>query len=94
MRASRKFRPTFLVTITPQEEVDSGRTSKDQPYSTLRNALVSRDGREDVVRTVMAFGQASSGLAAFLKPGKPVTVAVQHDEGTLRIVGEPRAIAA
>ena len=84
-----RYRPTFVVTVTPTEIV-SGDTSRGQPYSTLKDAVVSQKGRADSVRTVMAFG--SAGLTAEkLLPGVPVDIAVQHDGGTLRMVGLPRA---
>lgn len=89
----RTFRPTFVVTVTPSE-VAHGDTAKGQPYSSLKNATISREGRENVVRTVMAFGPTASEIASRLEPGKPVRLAVQHDDGTLRIIGLPRDVAA
>lgn len=89
----RKFRPTFVVTITPTE-IASSDTSKGQPYSSLKDATISRAGHADVTRTVMAFGPASSEIAEHLVPGVPVQLAVQHDGGSLRLVGRPRVDAA
>ena len=88
----RNFRPTFVVTVTPTE-IASSDTVKGQPYSTLKNAKISREGREDIVRTVMAFGPASSSIAEHMVPGVPVQLAVQHDGGSLRIIGLPRKTA-
>lgn len=90
----RKFRPTFTVTVTPVEAATVGDTSKGQPYASLRDAKVSRDGQPDIVRTVLAFGEPNSRLASNLEPGVPIRLAVQHDGGSLRLIGLPREDAA
>lgn len=90
----RKFRPTYVVTVTPREQITAGETVNGQPFTTIREATVSREGKEDLVRTIVAFGPASSEIASRLAPGRPVRLAVQNDGGMLRAIGLPREDAA
>jgi hypothetical protein len=83
------YRPTFVATVTPSM-VDSGTTEGGQPYATLKDATISRPGKPDVVRTIMAFGPAA-GVASALVQGAPVPLAVQNNGATLRLIGLPRA---
>lgn len=83
------YRPTFVATVTPND-VDCGTTEGGQPYATLKDATISRPGRPDVIRTIMAFGPAA-GVASALEKGAPVPLAVQSNGATLRLVGLPRA---
>lgn len=82
------FKPTFVVTVTAGE-VASGDTVGGQPYASVKDATISRDKRDDVTRTVMAFGPAAEIVAA-MKPGVPVRLSVQHDGAKLRVIGYPR----
>lgn len=86
------FKPTFVVTVTAGE-VASGDTVNRQPFASVKDATISREGREDVKRTVVAFGPAAAVLGA-LVPGKPVRLAVQYDGAKLRAIGVPRDEAA
>ena len=83
------YRPTFVATVTPND-VDSGTTEGGQPYATLKDATISRAGKPDVVRTIMAFGPAAA-VATTLVKGAAVPLAVQSNGATLRLIGLPRA---
>lgn len=83
------YRPTFVATVTPTD-LDTGTTEGGQPYAKLKDARISRSGKPDIVRTIMAFGPAA-GVASELEKGVPVELAVQSNGGTLRLVGLPRA---
>jgi hypothetical protein len=83
------YRPTFVATVTPNE-IDSGETASGASYATLKDARISRKGKEDIFRTIMAFGPAA-GIAAALEKGAPVSLAVQNNGATLKLVGLPRA---
>ncbi|RYY05405.1 MAG: hypothetical protein EON55_26895 [Alphaproteobacteria bacterium] len=82
------FKPTFVVTITAGE-VASGDTVGGQPYASVKEATISRKGRDDVKRTVMAFGPAAR-IVSEMVPGRPVRLSVQHDGAKLRVIGPPR----
>lgn len=86
---TRKYRPTFVATVTPTE-IASSDTVHGQPYSALRDALVTIRDKPAEVRTLMAFGP-SSRIAERLEPGVPVELAVQWDGAKLKLVGLPRA---
>lgn len=86
---TRKYRPTFVVTVTPTE-ISSSETVHGHPYCAMKGALVTRRGKPDDVRTVMAFGPVSR-IAEALVPGVPVDVTVQWDDAKLKMVGLSRA---
>ena len=86
-----RFRPTFVVTVTPTE-IASSDTSTGQPYSALKDAVISQDGKADMIRTVVAFGPASR-IAEGLQPGVPIKLAVRFDGGSLKLIGHPRPAA-
>jgi hypothetical protein len=90
-KMTSRFRPTFVVTVTPTE-IASSDTSTGQPYSALKDAVISQDGKADMVRTVVAFGPASR-IAEALQPGVPIRLAVRFDGGSLKLIGHPRPAA-
>ena len=89
---SQRFNPIFTATVTPASV--SNRAGKNGKYTVLSGATIARDGQADIVRTVMAFGKARDAVLSGLRKGKPVELALQHDGGSVRVIGLPRAAAA
>lgn len=89
---SRRFNPIFTATVTPASV--STRTGKNGKYAVLAGATIAQNGKDPIVRTVMAFGKARDAVAASLRKGKSVELALQHDGGSVRVIGLPRAAAA
>ena len=87
--ATRRFNPTFVVTITPTS-IETRAGAKGD-YTVAENARISKEGRADQVRTVVAFGPHREKLSELLQVGRPVDLAVQHNGGSLKIMGEPLA---
>lgn len=86
------FKPTFVVTVTA-DEISHGDTVKNQPYASAKDALITREGRADCRRTVMAFGPNAEILAR-LPVGKPVRLSVRHSDAMLQFVGIAKDEAA
>jgi hypothetical protein len=86
------FKPTFVISveIKPESTVTAGTGANGQPFASIKEAAIARNGRPDTRQTVVAFGPAASILAS-LEPSRPVQLAVQHNGGTLRVIGLPRA---
>ena len=84
----RKFTPIFNATLTPLAAVAVATTKKDVPYGKFQANVALKGG--DVTRTVMAFGDQFASVRDLLVEGQPVELAVQHDGGTLKIIGTPR----
>lgn len=88
----RPYRAIFTTTITPAE-IERRTASTGSPYLFLQGAGVEQKDGTVRNRTVMAFRRDESELnaiEAMLQPGVPVRLAVQYDQGTLKIIGEPR----
>lgn len=87
---TRRFNPIITATVTPASV--STRQGKNGTYLVLSGATVERNGNS-VQRTVMAFGKAVEQIGK-LRKGRAIELALQHDGGTMRVVGLPRAAAA
>lgn len=92
MSNARRYAPVLIATVTPQS-VETHAGAKG-PYTKMQGALVQRAGKEDMIRTIMAFGKPNETVAALLHAGTPVELALRHDGGTMKIVGLPRVKAA
>lgn len=92
MTAARRFNPVFTATVVPSaiESLDGAKG----PYTLMRGAVVLREGREDMVRTVMAFGKPNSQIAHLLEEGRPINLAIRFDRGTVKVVGLPKQAEA
>ena len=90
--STRRFSPIFVATITPAA-VETRQGAKG-PYTVMPGATISKSGRADRQLTVMAFGKQRDEVEHMLTQGRPVDLAVQHDGGTLKIIGLPRAKTA
>ncbi|AXK43909.1 hypothetical protein [Erythrobacter aureus] len=89
---ARRFQPIFPALIVP-ETVEALRTAKGADYTRMTGAQVLRKGKAPITRTVMAFGRSHDAVKNLLVPGKPVELAVQHDGGSIKVIGLPRAKA-
>lgn len=88
----REFRPIFTATITPKT-IEALKTKTGGDYLKMTGATVEYKDKSQE-RTVMAFGKSIEAVGALLEVGKPVELAVQFDNGSVRIIGEVRAPAA
>jgi hypothetical protein len=93
MSTARRFNPIFVATVTPAT-IDMKVSETKGAYTLMQAATVSKEGREDRSLTVMAFGKAHEEVGIFLEPGQPIELAVQHNGGTLKVIGLPHAKAA
>ena len=92
MSNGRRYAPVLIATVTPQGvETREGATGA---YTVMPGALVSRAGKEDVVRTVMAFGKPNETVAGLLESGVPVSLALRFHGGAMKVVGLPRIATA
>jgi hypothetical protein len=87
MTATAKRARAFVATIVP--ETVEHRSGQNGAYVVMPNAVVLREGREDMVRTVMAFGRQNEQIAHLLQEGRAIDLAVRFDGGTMRVVGLP-----
>ena len=60
------------------------------PYTLMRNAVISREGHDDFVRTVMVFGNPNQRISHLIEAGIPIELAMRFNGGTMRVVGLPR----
>jgi hypothetical protein len=90
---ARPFNPIFVAAITPAS-VSTRTASNGNKYAVMQGATIEQPGKDARQGTVMAFGAQRDEVAKLLRKGKRVELAVQHDGGTLRVVGLPRAKAA
>lgn len=88
----KPYRAIFSTTITPSA-IERRTAVSGRPYLVMEGTdVVQKDGSIKK-RTVMAFRRDPAQLddiAAKLQPGVPIRMAVQYDQGTLRIIGDPR----
>lgn len=87
--AKRAFSPIFNVNITPTA-IDIRTDKHNAPYAVLEGATVAREGREPSTRMVMVFGKSYAAVADKLAVGTTVELAVQHDGGVMKVIGEPK----
>jgi hypothetical protein len=85
---ARRYSPIFDATITP-ESVEPLTTTQGKDYTRL-SATISRQGKPDMKRVVMAFGKSNEAVRGLLIPGQPVELAIQLDGGSAKIIGLPR----
>ena len=90
--ANRKFSPIFSADVT-LGSIASGTTKKGVPY-VKSAATVTLPSGQTVPRMVMAFGEQLAAVRKVLRKGRTVKLAVQHDGGTMKIIGFPRPKAA
>lgn len=86
------FQPTFVltVTLTPESIATVGTGANGQPFASIKQAGIARNGRADSTQTVVAFGPTADVLAE-LQINQPVQLAVRKHGGSLRVIGLPRA---
>lgn len=89
---ARRFSPTFNAVIVP--ETIETRDGANGPYTIMSQAVVVRDGKDDLIRTVMAFGKPHTEVSHLLAEGAPITLAVKFDGGSLRVIGLPNTVEA
>lgn len=86
---ARKFSPTFVATITPQNiEIKTAANGDD--YLICKGAQIVRNGRDPEHRTLMAFGDSARSVRDLLTVGEPVQLAVQFNGPTIKALGAPR----
>ena len=87
-----KFSPIFVASITPAA-IETRTNVKGVAYAYLAGATVVRPNGKSDTRTVMAFGKSREAVAEMLREGETVSLAVQFDGATVKIVGLPREAA-
>lgn len=93
MTTARSFSPIFTAAITPGS-VRTNTAKNGNKYAVMQGSKVAQGEKVRENITVMAFGAQRDEVAAFLKKGKTVELAVQWDKGSLKVIGLPRAKAA
>lgn len=88
MTKSRKFSPVFQAQVT-FGEVIVGTTAQGFPYAKSRSKVTYPKGGTQN-RQVMVFGDRYEKLKDLLVSGNTVSLAIQHDENTVLLVGHPR----
>lgn len=88
MSNGRSRARVLIATVTPRT-VETRNGAKGA-YTVMTGAAVSREGREDLIRTVMAFGKPNERIAPLLRPGAPVRLVLRFSGGNMKIVGIPR----
>jgi hypothetical protein len=85
-----RFNPIFTVQATPASV--STRTAKNGTRYVVSqdSAIVLPNGNTET-RTIMAFGKARDALGRSLRKGKQVSLRVQRDGGSLKVLGLARA---
>lgn len=89
MTKRRKFSKIFPATITFGDSVIVSETKGGVVYAKCEAQVEMSDGRK-VARTVMAFGDQLMSVQPDFAPGNTVKLAVQHDGGTMKVIGYPR----
>ena len=84
--SKKDFRPISIVTITPTS-FEPGVASNGSPYVTMRGTLVSRPGKDNLVKTVVAFGEELAAVQDKLAINESIQLRVQWNRSTLKIVG-------
>jgi hypothetical protein len=88
MSNGRSRARVLIATVTPRS-VET-RNGANGAYTVMTGAAISREGREDLIRTVMAFGRPNERISPLLRPGAPVRLVLRFSGGNMKIVGIPR----
>ena len=89
-RKRKRFSKIFPATITFGDTIVVSETKHNVVYARSPEAKVVLPDGSTVNRTVMAFGNQLMSVQPDIAPGGTVRLAVQHDRGTMKIVGYPR----
>lgn len=89
-RKRRRFSKIFEATITFGDEIVVSETKHRVVYARSPETKVVLPDGSTVKRTVMAFGDQLMKVQPDIMPGGTVRLAVQHDRGSVKIVGYPR----
>ena len=88
MARSRKYSPIFDARVVPAEDIAVLTAVNDVKYVRFQADVTFKGGEQR--RNVMAFGSNYESVRAMLRKGRPVMLAVQHDNGTVKVIGPPR----
>ena len=87
---ARKSSPIFNAEVTFNNSFFAGTTAKGVAFRKSQGATLKlADGRE-ISRTVMAFGDQLAPVKNSLRKGRTVKLAVQHDGGSVKVIGFQR----
>ena len=86
---AKRFSKIFTATVTFGDEITVSDTKNKVVYAKAP-ASVTLPGGQTVDRVVMAFGDQLMSVQPDFAPGNTVELAVQHDGGTLKVIGYPR----
>ncbi|QAY80315.1 hypothetical protein [Sphingosinicella sp. BN140058] len=86
---TRRRSRAFVATITPST-IEVKKSQHSAEYILCRDAGFQRPGDPPQVRTAMAFGELAQSVKSLLREGEPVTLAVQYDGATIKLLGPPR----
>lgn len=89
-RKRKRFSKIFEATVTFGDEIVVSETKHRVVYARSPDTTVVLPDGSTVKRTVMAFGDQLMTIQPDVAPGGTVRLAVQHDRGTVKIVGYPR----
>ena len=88
--STQRFNPIFTATVTLGSV--SNRTAKTgTAYAVSSDCNVVLQNGETENRTVMAFGKARDALGKSLRKGRTLSLRVQRDGGSLKVLGLARA---
>lgn len=89
-QTARRFSPIFVADVTLNNSVISGKTKADVPFKKSAEATIKKADGTTMVRTIMAFGNQLAEVNNSLRKGRTVKLAVQHDGGSVKVIGYPR----
>lgn len=90
MQNARPFSRIFTADVTINNSVTSGTTAKGVPFKKTAAATITKADGSTVTRTVMAFGDQLAEVGSRLRKGRTVSLAIQHDGGSVKVIGLPR----
>ena len=88
MAKVRKFSPFFDARVVPVEKINVLVAVNGTTYARFKADVDFKGGTQR--RTVMAFGDQYETVRRGLRKGRPVTLTVQHENGTVKVIGYPR----
>lgn len=88
MAKARKFSPIFDARVTPVEKITVLKAVNGTTYGRFQADVDFKGGTQR--RNVMAFGDQFAAVRKGLRKGRPVVLAIQHDNGTVKVIGYPR----